>query len=500
MNRREFIRAGAGATLIGPSASSSSAAATSGAQIQVMVRERARIMATYTAEDHRRRLENVGRCERGVRKCLRKHLITSYLSGQCVYNLGEYPCRKPWNPDDWDEAELDRLREHGIRLIQLHEEWNDSQRMFGGHKLGPLNPEGFRRFVEMVHRRGMKLIVYASSGFFERTDPDSRDEWARQQDLVEICFRYARCSPASAGWRAYLLPRLTRILDEYGVDGLYNDLGYIPLAGNPRPATKDEVLAFEERNDCDGALTDLLALIYAEVKRRGGVVKLHYSATNCPRTSMKVYDYLWVGESVGNVDELREAVKNHAPYVVPCLDMSRARIEREDDLYLHAIPYMQFPLLLAGRPFTGERAVIPGVKYPDEKRCFWTRHCRAIWRQYQAHPDGPHSYGWWDSCPGRPEAKPTHALWLKRYLPLVEEGTWAWLEIGDSDLFKGALPAGVVASAFANRDLFLVLANYGSSSVTVQTSDAFVAVEAKGAAASTQWKLGPRSLAILSRC
>ena len=78
-------------------------------------------------------------------------------------------------------------------------------------------------------------------------------------------------SPASAGWRAYLLPHLVRILDDYGVDGLYNDLGYIPLAGNPRPPTRDEVLAFEERADHDGALTDLLAIIYAEVKRRGGI-------------------------------------------------------------------------------------------------------------------------------------------------------------------------------------------------------------------------------------
>ena len=35
----------------------------------------------------------------------------------------------------------------------------------------------------------------------------------------------ARCSPASPGWRAYLLPRLVRILDEYGVDGIYIDCG-----------------------------------------------------------------------------------------------------------------------------------------------------------------------------------------------------------------------------------------------------------------------------------
>jgi len=457
------------------------------------------VLPTYTDADHRRRLESIARCESNVRSCLRKHLITDYLPGQCCYNLGEYPCRKPWNPDDWDERELDALRDHGIQIIQVHEEWNDSQRLFQGDKFTPVNPDGFRRFVEMVHKRGMKLIVYVSSGFFERRDPDFRDEWARPQDLVEIYWRYARCSPASAGWRAYLLPRITRILDEYGVDGVYNDLGYIDLFDNGNPPTKDEVLAFKESAKCDGALGDLLALIYAEVKRRNGIVKIHHSAASCPKADMKVYDYLWVGECVDNGDSLREAVKNHPPYVAPCLDMSRARVEKEDDLYLHSIPYMQFPLLLAGRPFTGERAAIPGIEYQPEESCFWTRHCRAIWKQYQAHPEGPHSYGWWDSVPGRPEARPTHARWLKLYSALVEEGTWAWLEIRESDFFETPLPTDVVASAFANRELHLVLANYGREPVALRCADRYQSAIETSSKPGNRWELPPRSLLILRR-
>jgi hypothetical protein len=176
MDRRQFLKASAataaGGTLIaaGPGASPGAAiAGTTGSATPAILND-------FTASDHRKRLVNVGICRRSIRACLREHLITSYLPGQCCYNLGEYPCRKPWDPDDWDERELDRLRDHGIRLVQVHEEWNDSQRLFGGHKFAPLNPDGFRRFVEMVHRRGMKLIVYVSSGFFQRTDPDVRDE------------------------------------------------------------------------------------------------------------------------------------------------------------------------------------------------------------------------------------------------------------------------------------------------------------------------------------
>jgi hypothetical protein len=112
-------------------------------------------------------------------------------------------------------------------------------------------------------------------------------------------------------------------------------------------------------------------------------------------------------------------------------------------------------LLLAGKPFTGERGLIPGIQYVPEAEDFWTEHCRKIWKYYQAHPDGPYSYGWWDSVPGRPEAKTTHAAWLKQYAPMVEEGTWAWLRVADTALIRGQLPSEVVVSVFANRELYL---------------------------------------------
>ena len=504
MQRRQFLKTTAAATGLGtivPPAPGRAAAATHAEAIVPAEHATPAVLQDFSGEDQRRRLENVGRCQRAVRACLRKHPITSYLPGQCVYNMGEYPCRKPWDPDDWDERELDRLRDHGIRLIHVHEEWNDSQRLFGGHKLAPLNPAGFRRFVDMVHRRGIKLLVYASSGYFDEKDPDFRREWTAANDrpLREIYFRYAHCSPASPGWRAYFLRHVVRILDDYGVDGIYNDLGYRqppPLSEEP---TGDQVLAFEESPESDGALADLLALIYAEVHRRGGVVKVHRGGTRCPNTELKVYDYLWVGEGGREGDRMRVEVKGHPPYVVPCLDMSRATIAHEDELYLHAIPYMQFPVLLAGRPFTGERALIPGIEYPPEEKCFWTRHCRAIWKHYQAHPDGPHSYGWWDSVPGRPEARPTHARWLRQYRPIVEEGTWAWLEITDSDLVAAPLPENVVVSAFAGRELHLVLANYGQARAGVATSEKYVPASDPTATPRDRWALEGRSLEILRR-
>jgi hypothetical protein len=294
---------------------------------------------------------------------------------------------------------------------------------------------------------------------------------------------------------------LPRILDDFGLDGIYIDGGYVQNFRKriTKPA-KDEVPAFEETPQYDGAFTDLLALMYAEVKRRGGIFKLHVDAADQPRTGgMRVYDYLWVGEGVGNADALREATKDYPPYVVPCIDMTFAKVANEDEPFLHAIPYMQFPVLQAGRPFTGERGMIPGVDYPPEDRDFWVRRCKEAWKHYQAHPNGPYTYGGWDAVPQRPETRPTHARWLAQYRPMVEEGTWAWLEIGASSLFARPLPKDVVASVFANRQMWLVLANYGQTDVEIETADAFVPAANASSAPAKKWQLGKRSVVILRR-
>jgi len=498
MNRRRFFRSSAAGALVGRRFLSDLKPSGAGQKVRDERKPKS-VLSRYSEQEQRQRLENISACERSIRDCMRKHLITSYLPGQCTYNLGEYPCRKPWEITEWDAQELDRLKAEGIHLVQLHEEWNDSQRLFGGNKYTPLNPKGFREFVGMVHERGMKVIVYVSSGFFEKRDPDFRQEWARDQDLVELFYHYARCSPASPSWRTYIWKQTVRIMDEYGVDGIYNDLGYSALAGNPHAPTKDEVLAFRETATDDGALSDLLALIYEEVKHHGGIVKVHRGATERPMTQLKVYDYLWVGEEVESSDSLRRAVKSYEPYVVPCLDMSRTRIANEDELYLQAIPYMQFPLLLAGKPFTGERALIPGIEYVPASEDFWTQHCRKIWKYYQEHPNGYYSYGWWDSVPGRPDARNAHAKWLKRYAPMVEEGTWAWLEVKNSTILRGTLPGDVVASVFANRELYLVLANYGEQGVVVEALERFMDTGEDRPSLRARWELPGRSLKILKK-
>lgn len=503
MHRRHFLRLGAGTTAAGAifsrsafAAQAADSAMSAGAEA---ASRRLSLLRDYTEEDHRRRLRNIGRCTQSIRSCMRKHLVTDYLPAQCCYNLGEYPGRAPYDPGEEDEQELDRLKEHGIQVLQVFDDWNDSLGLFGGDKYTACNPAGYHRFIEMAHRRGMKVLTYTSPCFIERAHPEFRQEWSREGDFLVVGYwDMARCSPASPGWRAFVLQRIARILDEYGSDGIYMDGGYLAnqhAAKQSMPLAKDEVVAFEETPRHDGAFVDLIALVYAEVKRRGGILKLHVNGAEQPQSGgLKVYDYLWVGEGVKQVDPLREAVKDYPPYVVPCIDMGFASVESEDEPFLHSIPYLQFPVLMGGRKFTGERGMIAGVKYNDD---FWIQRCREAWAQFQADPAKLFCYSAWDAVPGSAETRPVHARWLKRYLPLVEEGTWAWLEIGDSSLFAAPLPENVVASAFANRDMHLVIANFGRSPVEIRTAATYLAGDDPSAAGSSVWKLPQRSLRIL---
>ena len=448
-------------------------------------------------DSHLKRQKNLLYANTSVSKCLRKETIKHYVPGQVVYNLGEYPTRFPIAPAPYDEELLATFAEHGVGLVQLHEEWNDSQRILGADKLTSHDPDGLARFIKRTQDLGMKIILYISTGFFEMRDPDFRQEWtcAETAPLVELYFRYAKCSPASAGWRAYLLPRLERILDEYGVDGLYDDLGYAP----PYDKTPGvgHVSPDEETEERDAALEDLLGIVYGEIKRRGGVFKIHAGGKRAGKFRSRVYDYLWVGEGVSDLDMMREAAKGYPLYVVPCPDMSRAGVEKEDDLYLQTIPYLQFPLRIDGRPVTGERALTPGVEYQPADKDFWTRHVRRIHRHYVENPDGPYSYGWWDSCPGRQGARETWLRYFDLYRPMVSTGSRAWIEITDSDLFKERPPASLVASLFVNEETYLVLANYGASAATVTMKDLWQ--DRQSEARGKTWTLPTRTMNLLRR-
>jgi hypothetical protein len=455
MERRKFFKTGTQAALAGFAGikMNASSASFSGSVPRPRY-DLPEILKSYTTADHRKRLENIAFSERRVFSCVRKHLITGYIPGHAVIS----PTNSNWEPDHNDEQALANLRDIGIGIIQP---WSSWATCWGKNYLIAKNPDGFKRFVKLGQSYGLKVIPYTSSQFFERTDKNFKEEWAwpKAFDLVESDYHLAHCSPASPDWRAYVTPRHLYVMDEYGVDGLYNDLGYVrpgEQADFYRPPNKrkyadDDVIAFEEGSKKDGALSDFLALMYAEVKRRGGIYKLHKEGIDTVYTDMKVYDYLWVGEANNDIDFVRESTKNYEPYVTP-QRLITTSAENENESFLNSIPYMQFPIIGHGQ--AGEQ----GNKYVD-----------------------------------------TFKYWFNHYRLLTEEGSWVWIDICSSELFQSLIPKNCVASLFVNRKVYLVIANFNNKEVKVITTDNYVSVIKSKEQTQEQnnWVIKGRSIEIL---
>ena len=79
MTRRDFMRTGAVMGVTARSAAGEPAASSGGTGSPGRT---SLVMSRYSADEHRRRLENLQRCEQAIRSCMRKHIITDYQPGQ----------------------------------------------------------------------------------------------------------------------------------------------------------------------------------------------------------------------------------------------------------------------------------------------------------------------------------------------------------------------------------------------------------------------------------
>ena len=400
---------------------------------------------------------------RGIRSS-RIHRIGEYLPGQVIYNLGEYPARFSIRPTEYDHDLIRSLAERGVGLIQLHEEWNDSQRLLGADKYTSHDPEGLREFIRLCHSYGIKVLPYISSGFFDWRDPDFSERFSQHgvYELNSSYFRYRCCDAASPEWNDYLMPRLESILDTYEFDGLYNDMGY-GCAGAPEYGYLDY----------DPYLEDLLARIYEMVKKRGGIVKIHQGQCVCPKTNTQVYDYLWVGECVRRASDLTKTAQ-FDPYVIVSPDYRFMEEKNVDALFAMTLPMMQFMIRTDGRPVTGERAFVPGVSYinnPDNNEQI---HYEAMRAWYEAHPNGPYCYSEWSAIPEDVTAREKWFDYLALYRPMVKEGTTAYLDIKESRLTRAPLPEGILMSLFVNEECYLCISNVGKTGGTVELCDEWI--------------------------
>jgi hypothetical protein len=446
-------------------------------------------MKTLTLEEHRKRIENINRAEINNRSYFRRHRVHDYMPGQVTYNLGDYPAPFSIAPTDYDYNMLKTMAENGVELIQIHEEWNDPVRHLGADKYTSHDPEGLQKFVDLCHYFGMKIIPYISSGYFHEFDPDFKEEFSirKRHCTVGMHFSYRTCSAGSAEWRDYLLPRTFAALDKYGFDGIFNDQGMDSQWRKDKTLKKDGLPYY------DPEMEDILSLIYGEVKKRGGVYKLHCDLTHRPPCTDKVYDYLWIGECIQNPEI--GVGKDYPEYVVPCPDY-RFNVEGSyESQFAKTIPFMQFPLLPWGRPLLGKRIKEDIPYYGDQGSGSEYDYNRLIGEYMKEHPNGPYVHSLWSSIPDNESIPSIYYEYLALYKPMVEESSVVYIELRDCADILSQIPSDVYISMFVNENRYLVASNFTDEDYTLQLSDVWT--DRRTNASGNQFVIKPRTILFL---
>ncbi len=223
------------------------------------------------------------------KKIPKKVNYDEFLAGEVVEGSGEIG--------------YDRLARLGVKVLYLHEKWNDIQN-------SPFLTEATvlraKTIVRECHKRGIKVIPYFGYEFSSLSPlfPEHSEEfWQKHSDYPYAWYWYRYpyqrdiCACLGSDWSDYLYKGLTKIYDEIGFDGLYFDstvrpagcknithgCGYIDSDGNIQPTHP----VWEIR--------EFIKKIYAFVKSRGGTVNIH----GCGAANMAVVYYqdsLWEGE------------------------------------------------------------------------------------------------------------------------------------------------------------------------------------------------------------
>jgi hypothetical protein len=345
--------------------------------------------------------------------------------------------------------------------------------MHGADKYDSHDPEGMKKFIDLCHYFGIKIIPYLSSSFIHSYDPDFREEFTRcDATCTSIHHNYRIAWAGSPEWREFILRKTFAVLDKYEFDGLYNDMGYDGASILRKEYRKRGEEFTGTSYPYDMEVEDLLCTIYFEVKKRGGIYKYHISTYFAPPCKEKVYDYLWVGEGFKDKKQF-SITRQHEPYVVPAVDRQHLETDIDPDyIYVQSIPFMQFPLLMHGRPLTGRSVEVEGVKYYgiDNPKSEYNMKKR-VGEYYRAHPNGPYTYTEWGSIPDDPHEIDRWGRYLQLYLPMVSENSVVRMAISESPMIKSDIPEDVYISLFTNEKQYLVVSNVSGSPYTFVARD-----------------------------
>lgn len=427
------------------------------------------------AETQRKRIQNMRQAYEATKQCYNELRIRDYMPGQIIYNFGRCPGGTDAMPTEYDENLLKEYQKRGFDLIQIHTDWMDTYREYGADKFSAIHPEGMKAFVDLCHKYGIKIIAYASSTFFWAKDPDIKEEFARMDAYLRGGNMNLRiCWSGSPEWREYVWNKSMDMLEEYGFDGLYNDMGHdaflknyveeLERTGYSSGETMSE-LPYETE------VEDFLALYYEELKRRGMIYKVHIGNYLAPNTKQKVYDYLYVAEGSRSLEGVIDNCKHMQPYLVPAFDRRVCEIKDPDTVYACCIPFVQFPLLYHGRPIT-HYGRSENLEYfeSNEFDGKLTTHDEMAVKHLEAHP-GEYTYSEWSSIPDDPTEFDRSSRYLALYKPMVTEGSMARIEVRECDFITSQIPEKVYISLFTNEEQYMVASNLTGEPYTLTLAE-----------------------------
>ena len=175
--------------------------------------------------NQQKRMNNIRNAEGANKEYFRRIRISDYISGQAIYGLGDYPAKVSAKPTEYDRKLIAQMAENGVKLIQLHEEWNDACRLYGADKFSAVDEEGMKEFVALCHSYRIRVIAYMSTCYFPKLDADYKADFQRKGTSLAMNYmNYVHCNHGSASWREYCMNRMLEAVDRYGFDGIFNDV------------------------------------------------------------------------------------------------------------------------------------------------------------------------------------------------------------------------------------------------------------------------------------
>lgn len=243
---------------------------------------------------------------------------------------------KPTKPDAWDyrishmgnygiednpPGTLDQLAKLGVKTICFHEHWTDIQnypKTTHGEKL--------RKLVKACHEKGIQLLLY--HGYEMSTIAPEWDQYHEECLVFSRAGGYKRKPEQTAyivcyrsHWQDFLCDGIDKLMDEYGIDGVYLD------------GTSEPWGCRNQKHGCgyvkpDGsigvtypifAVRDTMRRIYTIVKKHNphGQVNVHQSTCMVTPTLAFATSY-WDGE------QLQSVKRPESPLTLLPLDTFRA--------------------------------------------------------------------------------------------------------------------------------------------------------------------------------